>query len=211
MRRIRALIIAGSVVFSLCAYLLSAQVGLKAGVNFSTLSQKGAGLVTLSWEPAVGFTLGAYYTVNINEYLAFQPELYYSKKGGKLEGGILGVVASKSIALHYLELPLLLKLKFPTQSRINPSVFVGPYASLKLSDSGEIKVLGLELKEELIGIKGSDFGLVFGGGIDFKIKDAIMILDIRYDLGLVNIAEPLLGIENEMKNRSLILMLGVGF
>ena len=211
MRKIRVLVITGSVIYLLCAYPLSAQVGLKAGINFSTLSQKGADLVSFSWGSAAGLTLGAFYTVNINEYLAFQPELYYSKKGGKLEGGILGVLGSKSVAIHYLELPLLLKLKFPTQSRINPSLFVGPYLSLKLSDRGEIKVLGIELEEELVGIKGSDFGLVFGGGIDFHVKNAIGIIDIRYDLGLVNIAEPILGIENEMRNRSLILMVGIGF
>jgi hypothetical protein len=129
----------------------------------------------------------------------------------KVEGGILGLVASKSIAIHYLEVPLLLKLKFPTQSRVMPAVFVGPYASLKLSDSGKIKVLGVELEEELIGIKGSDFGLVFGGEIGFKVSGAKILLDIRYDLGLVNIAEPILGIANEMKTRSLVIMAGVGF
>jgi hypothetical protein len=182
MKKIRVLVIAGSLMALLLAYPLSAQVGLKGGVNFSTLSQKGADVVSFSWEMAAGFTVGAFYTVNISEYLALQPELYYSKKGGKLEGGILGVLASKSIAIHYLEIPLLLKLKFPTQSRINPSVFVGPYVSLKLSDKGEIKVLGLELEEELIEIKGSDYGLVFGGGVDFKVSNAMVILDIRYDL-----------------------------
>ena len=211
MRKIQVLVIAGFSLFLLCVNPLSAQVGLKGGINISTLSQKGADLVSVSWEPAIGFTVGACYTIDVNEYLAFQPELYYSKKGGKLEGSILSVLASKYLAIHYLELPLLLKLKFPTQGSINPNLFVGPYVSLKLSDKGEIKVLGIELEEELIKIRGSDFGLVFGGGIDFKVRDAVVILDIRYDLGLVNVAEPVLGIENEMKNRSLILMVGYGF
>jgi len=211
MSKFRALFITGLIVFLLCPHQLSAQAGLKGGVNFSTLSQKGAGLVSLSWGSVTGFTVGAFYTANVNEYLAFQPELYYSKKGGQLEGSILSVLGSKSIAIHYLELPLLLKLRFPTRSSMSPSVFVGPYGSLKLSDKGQIKVLGLKLEEELIGIKSSDFGLVFGGGIDFKVGNALAILDIRYDLGLVNIAEPILGVENEMKTRSLILMAGVGF
>lgn len=39
MRKIQALIIA---MFLLCAYPLSAQVGLKVGINISTLKQKGA-------------------------------------------------------------------------------------------------------------------------------------------------------------------------
>lgn len=211
MRKIQAPVVAGFLIFLLCAYPLSAQVGLKAGINLSTLSQKGADLISLSWEPAIGFTVGAFYAFNINDYLTIQPELYYSKKGGKLEGSLFNLLASKSLSIHYLELPLLLKIKFPTPGRIKPNVFVGPYGSLKLSDKGEIKVFGIELEEELIKIKGSDFGLVFGGGIDFKVRDAVVILDIRYDLGLVNIAEPLLGVENEMKNRSLILMVGVGF
>jgi hypothetical protein len=210
MRKIRVLVITGFLMFLLCAYPLSAQVGLKVGVNISTLSQKGADLVSIPWKSAVGFNVGAFYTLNINEYLAFQPELYYSKKGGKLEAGILSALASKSLAIHYLELPLLLKLKFPTQSKLSPNLFVGPYLSLKLSDKGEIKVAGIELEEEFIKIKGSDFGLVFGGGIDFKVSNVIVILDIRYDLGLVNVAEPILGIENEIKNRSFILMVGFG-
>jgi hypothetical protein len=211
MCKIRVLVVTGFLMFLLCAYPLSAQVGLKAGINISTLSQKSADLVSISWKSTIGFTVGAFYTIDVNEYLAFQPELYYSKKGGKLQESIISVLASKSIAIHYLELPLLLKLKFPSQSNINPSLFAGPYLSLKLSDKGEIKVLGIKLEEELVEIKGSDFGLVFGGEIDFKVSNAKVILDIRYDLGLVNVAEPILGIENEIKNRSLILMVGVGF
>lgn len=211
MRKIHVLILSVLSMFLLCAYPLSAHVGLKGGINVSTLSQKGADVISISWESVIGFTAGAFYTIDINEYLAFQPELYYSKKGGELGGSILDILASKFLAIHYLELPLLLKLKFPTQDSINPSLFAGPYVSLKLSDKGKIKVLGVKLEEEWVKIKDSDFGLVFGGEIDFKVKNAIVILDIRYDLGLVNIAEPFLGIENKMKNRSLILMVGFGF
>ena len=92
---------------------------MKAGVNFSTLSQKGADLSSLSWESYTGFTVGGFYTVGINDYLAFQPELYYSRKGGKLEGSIAGFLGSKSIDIDYLEIPLLLKLRIshPVQNQ----------------------------------------------------------------------------------------------
>ena len=211
MPKIRALWLAGLVVFLMCAHPLSAQVGMKAGVNFSTLSQKGADLLSLSWESYTGFTLGAFYTVGINDYLAFQPELYYSRKGGKLEGSIAGFMGSKSIDIDYLEIPLLLKLRFPTHSKISPSVFVGPYGAYKLSSGGTISILGYELEEGLIGITDSDFGLVFGGAIGYRVSNVTVILDIRYDLGLVNVGEPILGVENEIKTRSLIVMLGLGF
>ena len=211
MRKIQILIITAFLMFLLCAYPLSSQVGLKGGINISTLSQKGADLISVSWKSVTGFTVGGFYAFNVNEYFAIQPELYYTKKGGKLEESILSVLASKSLVIHYLELPILLKLKLTSQGSISPNLFVGPYVSLKLSDKGEIKALGIKLEEELIKVKSSDFGLVFGGGIDFKVSNAIVFLDIRYDLGLVNVAEPILGIENEMKNRSLILMLGFGF
>lgn len=211
MRKIQILIITAFLMFLLCAYPLSSQVGLKGGINISTLSQKGADLISVSWKSVTGFTVGGFYAFNVNEYFAIQPELYYTKKGGKLEESILSVLASKSLVIHYLELPILLKLKLPSQGSIGPNLFVGPYVSLKLSDKGEIKALGIKLEEELIKVKSSDFGLVFGGGIDFKVSNAIVFLDIRYDLGLVNVAEPILGIENEMKNRSLILMVGFGF
>ena len=62
----------------------------------------------------------------------------------------------------------------------------------------------------MIGITDSDFGLVFGGAIDYQVSNVTIILDIRYDLGLVNVGEPILGVENEIKTRSLILMLGFG-
>jgi hypothetical protein len=211
MRKIQAAGIAGLLLCLLCVNELSAQAGLKGGVNFSTLSQKGAGLVSLTWGSLTGFTVGGFYEFDVNEILAIQPELLYSRKGGQLEAGILGVLGSKSLAIHYLEVPVLLKLKFPTQSGIVPNVFAGPYGSLKLSVKGEIKVLGVELEEDVIGIKDSDFGFVFGGGLDFKVSNATVILDVRYDLGLVNIAEPLLGVENEIKTRSLIVMVGFGF
>lgn len=210
MRKFRALWLAGLVVFLLCPHQLSAQVGMKAGVNFSTLSQKGADLLSLSWESYTGFTIGGFYTVGINNYLAFQPEIYYSRKGGKLEGSIAGFLGSKSIDIDYLEIPLLLKLRFPTQSKISPSVFIGPYGAYKLSSGGTISILGYELEEGLIGITDSDFGLVFGGAIDYKVSNVSIILDIRYDLGLVNVGEPILGVENEIKTRSLIIMLGFG-
>lgn len=211
MRSILVSFVIGMSIYLLCAPSLPAQAGLKAGVNFSTLSEKGAGLVSISWGSATGFTVGAFYTANINENLAFQPEIYYSKKGGQLEGSVLSVLGEKSIAIHYLEVPLLFKLKFPTQASISPSVFIGPYGAVKLSDKGQIKVLGVKLEEELIGIKDTDFGFVFGGGFDFKVSNAKLILDIRYDLGLTNIARPIVGVENEMKTRSFVLMLGYGF
>jgi len=210
MRQIRVLGFAGLIVFLLCPHQLSAQFGMKAGVNFSTLSQKSANLVSLSWKSTTGFTLGAFYTIGINDYLAFQPELYYSKKGGQLEASVLGLLGSKSLEIHYLEVPLLLKLRFPTQSSISPSLFIGPYGAYKLSSGGKIDILGYELEEGLIGITDSDFGLVFGGGIDYKVSNVTVILDIRYDLGLVNVGEPVLGVENEIKTRSLVLMLGFG-
>ena len=210
MRKIQAGLIAGFLISLLFVSDLAAQAGLKGGVNFSTLSQKGADLLSLSWGSYTGFTIGGFYTFGINNYLAFQPELYFSRKGGKLEGSIGGFMGSKSIDIDYLEIPLLMKLRFPTQSKISPSVFIGPYGAYKLSSGGTISILGFELEEGLIGITDSDFGLVFGGAIDYQVSNVTVILDIRYDLGLVNVGEPILGVENEIKTRSLILMLGFG-
>lgn len=211
MRKIQPVLAAIALLGLLGVNDLSAQAGLKGGVNFSTLSQKGAGLVSFSWGSLTGFTLGGFYEFDINEVVSVQPELLYAKKGGELEGTLLGILGSKSLSIHYLEIPVLLKLKFPTRAGIGPHVFVGPYGAVKLSDQGELKVLGVELEEEVIGIKGSDFGFTFGGGFDFPMDRLTVTFDLRYDLGLTNVAEPLLGVENEMKTRSFMIMAGVGF
>lgn len=190
---------------------LTAQAGIKGGINISTPSQTGSDALALKWETITGFIIGAYYRFDVNEYFSLQPELYYSRKGGELEESVGGISATKTLKIDYLELPLLAKFTIPTQGNLKPSFFAGPYGAIKLSDQGKLEIFGLGIEEGLIDVNGLDFGLIFGIGLDFGIKGGAFLLDIRYSLGLTNISDPVPLVADELKNRAFSIMLGFGF
>jgi hypothetical protein len=55
--------------------------------------------------------------------------------------------------------------------------------------------------------KGTDFGVVLGGGLDFLLKKGKIVLDGRYALGLTTISE----LHLDEKNRVISFMLGYSF
>lgn len=210
MRRLCLLFVALFVAVMLSNQMLYAQVGIKGGVNISTPNQTGTDILSLKWETIAGLIIGGYYRFEINEYFSIQPELYYSRKGGKLEEGIGGVLVKKTLKIDYLELPLLAKFTIPTEGNLKPSFFAGAYGAIKLSDQGKTEAFGLGIEEGLIDVKGSDFGLVFGLGLDFSINGGVFLLDLRYSLGLTNISEQAVLVSDELKNRVFSIMLGFG-
>ena len=57
-------------------------------------------------------------------------------------------------------------------------------------------------------MKSTDFGLVFGGGVDFGLGKGYFTIDLRYTLGLTTISD----FEDEdVKNGAFSLMLGYSF
>ena len=181
----------------------------------------------------LGFSVGGFLTFSISETFSIQPELIYTMKGVKYEmsgsfeemGVTITYDGEDIFKLAYLEVPLLAKISFSSGSSIRPNLQIGPAMAILLSakDDWELSVTGeeqgvsmtiSESDEEDVkdDFKDIDFGLVFGGGLDFDVGTGTVTVDARYSLGLLNIPD-VEGDEDEpsIKNNVISVMLGYSF
>jgi len=191
------------VLIAFAANMFAAEVkcGLKVGLNLSDITMKAEG-VKVDLSGRTGVALGGFVDIGFHDVVSFQPEFLYSMKGGKQEETGVGKL---DIRLHYLEIPLLLKIGVPIEdSSVKPYLLAGPALAFKLSES--IKLGGVDAPEDMA--KSFDAGAVFGGGVEF----GRVTVGVRYDLGFMDIAEKELEEEGvEIKNRAISVLLGVKF
>jgi len=165
------------------------------------------------WKSKIAFCLGGFITYNINEVLAIQPEVLFTQKGAKIKEEIFGETLNVWMNLSYLEIPVFAKLLIPTKSSVKPNLFAGPYFAIKLSGKAKAEYAGESEEEDIEDIKGTDYGLVIGAGVDFGIGGPGMgkiTVDLRYSLGLTTISS----YEEEkedIKNKVILLMVGYSF
>lgn len=196
--------------------------GVKAGLNIATLT----GDDIEDAKSKTGFAFGGFVTYEVNEMFFLQPELLFTMKGAKFEDEYTEeeddyVYYEKyegSWNLNYLEIPVLAKFNIPMEGNIKPNVFLGPSLGINIGATYDkdyeywVKDENGDIIAEESGsddgdiedIKGVDFGLVFGAGVDFGKITA----DVRYNLGLSTIADE--G-DAKIKNSVISLMLGYSF
>jgi hypothetical protein len=153
------------------------EFGLKAGLNLASLSgddvfEEGA------LGNRTGFSGGLFVGIPVTENFLIQPEVLYSQKGAHVEAA--GEEAA--IKLDYVEVPVLFKGRFGSGGA-KPSVFAGPAVGFKVTGKTEFE--GEE--EDVEDLKSTDFGIVFGAGLDLAAGSGSFILDVRYTLGLTTI------------------------
>jgi hypothetical protein len=205
--------------------------GIKVGANFANINEEGG---FYGFEIKTGFIVGGFYRFDLKGNLSIQPEVYFSMKGTKAAGEqtqfhygedytqISRSTWDFSMKLNYLEVPVLLKFRFPSKRKFKPNVFLGPYAAFKLSAEvtgtlifelteeygGEVHTESRDYTGGLINHKrGIDFGIVIGAGFDIGMGSGSLVIDARYTLGLSNIDKALPGENNSV----FTLMLGYSF
>ncbi len=175
--------------------------GLKGGLNVAHMYGDAIG----DQEARVRFGGGAFLTYRMSEYFAIQPEVLLTVKGGDVTPGVIDEAGETTYELGYLEVPVLAKLYVPTDGRIQPNLFAGPVLDVKLAGEADGRDLDDALKE-------TDFGLAFGGGLDFLLPVGrglkTVTLDARYTLGLVEVFD--VPGEPEARNGAFTVMLGLG-
>ena len=192
-------------------------IGGKAGFNVSDLSfDEDPGDVI---DTRTDFVGGAFVSFPIGDFFAIQPEVLYSRKGAKLSE--TGEDVDLEVKVDYVEIPVLLVARLMDQnSSARPIVYAGPAVSFETQCKIEGSVEGVSASvdcnrlsevgaDEDIETKGTDFGLVFGGGVEFNAGSAGIIVEGRYNVGLVNIddsTDP-----DDVKNRTFSFMAGIGF
>ena len=212
------------------------EVGLKGGASFARFQGED---ISYDVDTKNGFTVGGFFTVNVNNYLAIQPEILFVQKG--TNGSVSAFEFSwwHGVSYHegywedrlsYLETPVLVKLKIPTGTRIEPDLYVGPSLAIKLmaeekwestfSDSNGVLLGDSSGVEDIDNrIKDIDFGVVFGGDLKINVKFAKIVVDARYTLSLTHIDAGVMipcskigtyGFRN-MKNRTIAVTAGFIF
>jgi outer membrane immunogenic protein len=173
--------------FFLCFITIStfAQLtgGFKAGLNIAQVRSEFDG-DSESSDMSVGFLLGGYLNIPMSEITSFQPELIFSRVGGKDSAydPDLGGDLSVTLKADYLSVPLLARFK----AGENFNFLAGPQVGLLVGAKAKIEIQGQSITVDAKdGYKTFDFGLT--GGIGYsKNKFAI---DARYYFGMLNIVD----------------------
>lgn len=152
------------------------QFGLKGGLNLSTVSVSN-GVDGYTYNALANFNAGAFLKIPVVRFFSVQPEVYYSGQGYKGTDGTTGDPYTEHV--NYLNIPVL--AKFTTRSGF--FLETGPQLGLKLS--AKDKEIGISTDASQY-YNSADFSWVFGLG--YKIPMAPVGIDLRYNAGLVNVA-----------------------
>ena len=159
----------------------TARFGFMGGVNFSTLYTKDAD----NAKALTGFNVGVFSNFPITEFLSFQPELYYTTKGGKVTYNNTFVDGTAQYKLDYLELPLLIQLNITHSFK----VFAGPYAAYmmsgKVKNESNVNLFNFEDNLKVDDYNRMDAGVAAGIGVDF----GSVSIGARYNYGLTKVGK----------------------
>lgn len=147
-----------------------------------------------------GLQAGASFQAGITSRLSVLSELYYIRKGGKVnpysENG-----GKATLRFHALEVPLLARVHFGKfHVNAGPSLAYNLSGTMKTGDTST----PLSFAKTNGRFRRFDAGVQFGGGYHFKIKQKDLVLDIRYSRGLTNLSR-----REEMYNRYINISLQV--
>jgi hypothetical protein len=206
-----AIVISVALAAAITPVSASADVGIDLGIK------AGVSLVKAdySWEGdppsrVARPVFGAFASIDLGDFLAFQPELYLLSQGGKWIQDDEGraVLIAKLTTIH---LPALLKVRPARIGRLSPILFAGPALDFILSSRHGYYFDGVLVDETPYDLtfKKTGFDLVFGGGVEVELDRLTLILDVRYDLGLANLVKGEPG--QTYKTNALMVLAGIGF
>ncbi len=141
--------------FSISSNAQDIKFGFKGGVNFSTINGND---IRGDIDGRTGYHIGAVAQVGLTDMLALQPELIYSAQG------------IKNLDIDYINIPVLLKLKFAELF----SVEAGPQFGFIIND-----------EYTLVEPEGFDFSGAVGVGVEL----GSFFGQLRYNIGFTDIVE----------------------
>jgi hypothetical protein len=146
-----------------------------------------------------GIQAGASFQAGITPRFSLVSELYFIRKGGKLNVNNPITNSESTLHLNTLELPLLARFHFGKfYMNAGPSIAYALSGDWKIND----KRSDITFNNNIEGYKHFDAGIQAGGGIEFPFKQRRIALDIRYNYGLTNISY-----NKEMYNRAIMISL----
>jgi len=181
--------------------------GFRNGVAATTLSAKGD--LFNNNNMTISYTAGIFSTISLNKSLAIQPELNYVRKGRSNETSELNTTTETDFLLNYLEIPVLLQYRNDQMLEKSGSVFyinAGPYAGFVLSTKTKASD-GEGSTPNISDEKNTDWGATMGIGFQTPIFKKDICFDLRYDMGLSEIAQQ----PDDYRTKALSLTVGIKF
>jgi opacity protein-like surface antigen len=217
-----------SIIIVSTALLVSLVSPAPAQVKIAVGARAGLNLGSVSYDPDVpsgvtkgmrtGFYFGGAFELAFGGPIAIEIDPMFIMKGNVIEGEAVDGFgqplgkAKSTTKVSFLEMPILIKGKIPTGGPITPVIFAGPSIGFKMSATNTFEVAGqtqdTDLKDQ---IKSTDFGLQLGGGVEFAATRQVHVAaDVRYGLGLTNLAKEVAGAAQQQTAKTRGLMFGVG-
>ena len=190
-------------------------VGGKGGLNISNLSVDSPDDPDFGFDSQTDFLVGGFVQFSLGQSFAVQPEVLYSQRGAKSRNDDPAI----KLNLNYIEIPLLLMARLTSrEAPMYPFLYAGPQVSFetRCQVTGEQDGVSLGVDCDAPELDGgletakTDFGLVFGGGLEVLYSRLTIQLDARYRLGLTNLNAAEDASEVSVKSRGWSFMLGVG-
>lgn len=186
----------------------SVQGGIVGGISYTTL-QGFEDILTegprVDTTRARNYLVGVFVKANLTNWLAFQPEVLYVRKGAKL--ALTGIfTGGVKYNLKYLDFPLL--ARFQTGRGSGLYVVVGP--SIGFNVAAEVEGEAGATEDVRSDINSNDLGLVIGVGADM----AHFVLEGRYTRGLSDIIKddaPDAPADTSIENRAFSILFGLRF
>jgi hypothetical protein len=188
--------------------------GPKGSITFSSLSGEFADpdLSNVSFEYQAGFAIGGFVAVPMGNSGLFQPEVYFVRRVTTAVESAMNI--DTEIRLDYLEIPVLFKYSRAAAGRTSPTFFAGPSVAFELAAKAKDLTAGGAREDIADALVDVEFGLVFGGGVDFASG---LQIDVRYYWGLTNIikddsvGDDFVDPNDDFKNRMFAIMAGFSF
>lgn len=177
----KLIVIVFAILMTSTAFSQGIDFGIKAGVNFSTLSD--ASNLDLSYK--TGFVGGIFAGIKFSDKIAIQGDLLYSQQGAEFD--------PDAIDLNYVNIPVVLKYFLVKGFNIQ----AGPQFGFIVDDNFK------EVFENISNAESFDLTGVVGVGYDLPMGIRV---DGRYNFGLTDVSDSLDG-----KNSVITLSVGYSF
>lgn len=126
--------------------------------------------------PSYGY--GGLLGFNFTKHVGLQLEVLYNTLSQKYADHTL----DREIDINYVNVPLLLSLNVNRTNAFNISLVVGPQLGINVGSSVTTRgtANGNTNTKAVLAVKENDFGIAYGGGVDFGLNAA---RTIRFDIG----------------------------